>query len=574
MRSSRTSSDSPVSAIARKGCSTAFFGVFGLFGIALFVMLFGSLITTVKTYFWEETPCTIVESRRFEQGPEGPPARDFIIRYSYRTAGRIHTSDQFTVGMKESLDSRGIERLLSRYPQGAEARCYVDPKDPSRAVLQRGTLWIALVLLFPLIFIAVGAFGIINVWRKGGLSGLISSRRMRSGAFTKFAPVFFFGLFALVGGVLFYFVTVRTMLLYFAARSWPETSCEIISSSVGSHTSTESGSGSSRNRTSTTYSVDITYRYKVGGREYRSDRYEIMGGSSSGRAGKAEVTARYPVGSKAICYVNPQDPTDALLNRDLSPFILIGLIPGLFLLVGVAGLFGIARSALKTSGNVSMPSLPSLPVQPSVPQVSGAGPIVLKPSVSPVGKFIGAIFVTAFWNGITSIFVVMAVKSWLRKNPEIFLSLFMIPFVLIGLGLIGLCFATFLNLFNPRVALSVSSQSVPLDGTLDVRWNFIGAVARIRRLRIVLEGREEARYRRGTNTSTDKSVFAQLTIAESEDPLRIRDGHAQLTIPEQLMHTWDGGNNKIIWELQVRGEIPNYPDVNEDFDFTVLPKLR
>lgn len=558
----------PAASIARKVLSTAFFGVFGVAGLGLLVVICGSLLTTVRSYFWEATPCTIVESRRIEQGPENSDRREFVIRYRYRVEGRILTSEQLTVGMKESLSSQKIERLLSRYPVGANAQCYVDKKNPSQAVLQRGTLLIALVLLFPLIFISVGVFGIISVWRTNGLSGLITLRRSQSRSLGKIAPLLFFGLFALVGGVLLYFVTVRPLLLFLDARTWPETPCEIVSSSVGSHRS--SGKNSS-----TTYSIDIVYRYKVGGREYRSERYELMGGSSSGRSGKLEVVGRYPAGTKTICYVSPTDPTEALLNRGLSPFMLIGLIPALFFLVGVGGILGTIRSALKASGSVAMPGVPSLPVQPSLPTSSAiAGPTVLKPSISPVGKFIGAVLVAAIWNGITSVFVVMAVKSWMQKNPDIFLSLFIIPFVLIGLGLLGLCAAMFLNLFNPRVALVVSSQSVPLGGTLDLRWNFRGAVSRIQRLRIVLEGREEARYRRGTSTSTDRAAFAQLPIIDTGEPLRIREGQAQLTIPDRLMHTWDGGNNKIVWELQVRGEIPNYPDVNEDFAFTILPKLR
>lgn len=565
---------STVTTIARKGFSTLFFGVFGLVGVAIFALITSSLLQTVRSYFWEKTPCTIIESRRPGQGPESSSANDFLIRYRYRAAGRLHTSEQFTVGMKESLDERRIEKLLARYPVGAAADCYVDAKNPDRAVLQRGTLWIGLVLLFPLIFIAVGVFGILNVWRPGLLMSLFVSRRRSGSTFTKAAPLIFFGVFALVGGGFLYFVTVRPLLLFLDARSWPATPCEIVSSSVGTHTSTESGSGSRSSRTSTTYSIDITYRYTVGGREYRSDRYEVMGGSSSGRTGKLEVVARYPAGSKATCYVSPKDPTEALLDRGLSPFMLIGLIPGLFFLVGVGGLVGLVRSTLKSSGTVAMPGVPALPVQPAASPSSGTGPVVLEPSISPVGKFVAALLVAAFWNGITGIFAGMAVKSWLQKNPEIFLSLFIIPFVLIGLALLGVVAAMFLNLFNPRVALAVSSRSIPLGGTLDVRWNFRGAVSRIGRLRIVLEGREEARYRRGTSTSTDRHVFAQLVITDTADPLQIREGHAQLTVPARLVHTWDGGNNKIIWELQVRGEIPRYPDVSEDFPITILPALR
>lgn len=555
----------------QKGCGTVFFGAFALVGLLFFGAITASMLRTVRSYFWAETPCIIVESRRVEPGPEAENSDGYVIRYRYRVAGRERTSSQFTVGMKESLDAQKIEKLLLRYPEGARVMCYVDGSNPDNAVLKRGTLWIALVLLFPLIFLAVGVGGIVGTWWPGAISRALSPRDSLRRAASKFAPMLFFGLFALVGGVLGYFIAVRPLMLWFDARSWPETSCEIVSSSVGSHRST-SGSGSSRS-TSTTYSVDITYRYTVGGREYRSDRYEVMGASSSGRSRKEQVVARYPAGSRAVCYVNPKDPTEALLNRSLSPFLLVGLIPLLFFVVGAGGLVHLLRSALKASRSVAMPGVPTLPVQPP-PVTTAGGPVILKPSASPLGKFIGALLIAAFWNGITSIFVVQVVKSWQRHHPEYFLTLFMIPFVLVGIGLLGFVGAMFLNLFNPRVALAVSSQSVPLGGSLDLRWSFRGAVSRIRHLRIVIEGREQATYRRGTSTSTDKQIFAQLPLVETGDAQQIREGRAQLTIPERLMHTWDGGSNKIVWELQVRGDIPCYPDVSEDFDFTVLPQGR
>lgn len=566
------SSNTPATPV-QKGCRSVFLGLFGVMGLALLVPIGGAVVQTVRTYFWKATPCIVVESRRVEAGPEASSgSEDFKLSYRYVVDGRQRTSSRFSSGMQESLSGRKLEQLLWRYPVGAEAKCYVNPKDPNDSVFQRGSLLVFLLLLFPLIFIAVGVGGVIATWRPQLFTRRLKPDSTKRG-FGTGAAILFFGVFTLVGAGFFYFVTVRPLLTYLAARSWPEVPCEIVSSSVGSHTST-SGSGSNRS-TSTTYSVDIVYRYQIGGREYRSDRYEVMGGSSSGRKGKEAAVARYPSGSKTLCYVNPSDPTDALLHRGLSWFMLIGLLPLLFLLIGLGGFFGLIRSALKDRGSVALRGTPSLPVQPSLPTVSGpGGSTILTPSSSPMAKLVGAIFVAVFWNGITGIFVGIAVKSWRSQQPEIFLSLILIPFVLVGIALLGFVGMTFLNLFNPRIALAVNSQSIPLGGTLDVRWNFRGAVSRIRHLRIFLEGREEATYRRGTRTSTDREVFARLPIIETAEPLRIRDGSAQLVIPDRLMHTWDGGSNEIVWELKVAGEIPRYPDVSEDFHFTVLPHTR
>jgi hypothetical protein len=44
-----------------------------------------------------------------------------------------------------------------------------------------------------------------------------------------------------------------------------------------------------------------------------------------------------------------------------------------------------------------------------------------------------------------------------------------------------------------------------------------------------------------------------------------------VTVPEFTAPTFQGSSNKIEWQLKVRGEIPRWPDVNEEFDVFVLP---
>ncbi len=570
LRRSTNQLDTP----AQKGCAIGFFAIFALVGLAVGLGLGYALLGTVQPYFWAPTPCTIVDSQRIEPGVESTKGRTFVIRYRYRFNGGDYTSDQFSAGIQESLSTSKIERLLLTHPVGSESRCYVNPKNPSEAVLNRTGVWVAFFLLIPGIFFTIGVGGIISTLRSKKGPAAIGQRTPKQSS-GHAASLVVLGVFGLVGGALTWFFGVSPVLTWQAAKSWPATPCEILSSSVGVH-------HSSGKNSSTTYSTDIVYRYRIGGREFRSDRVSLFMGSSSGREGKENTVARYRAGSAATCYVNPQDPLDTLLDRSLPWFVWLALIPALIFLGCLSGIFNTLRKMIRESGTVgeaggiAPPSLPGVPptlpgAAPSLSTTIG-GPAVLTPRHSPMAKFIGAIFITLFWNGIVSVFVVMAVKSWMRGNPEIFLSLFMLPFVAIGLALAGFLMMTFLNLFNPRIALAVNSQQVPLGGTLEVRWNFRGAVSRLQRLKIFLEGREEARYRRGTRDYTDREVFARLPIVETDDPQRIREGQTQFIVPPTLMHSWESVDNKIVWELKVAGEIPRYPDVDEEFTFTVLPR--
>lgn len=552
-----------------------FFAIFALIGLAVGLGLGYALLGTIQAYFWTPTPCTIVDSQRIEPGVENTGGRTFVIRYRYRFKGGDYTSDQFSAGIQESLSTSKIERLLLTHPVGAESRCFVNPKNPSEAVLNRTGIWVAFFLLIPGIFFTIGVSGIIGALRsKKGPTSIGQRAPKKSSGYT--ASLILLGVFGLVCGALTWFFGISPVLTWQAAKSWPATPCDILSSSVGVHRS--SGKNSS-----TTYSTDIVYRYRADGREYRSDRVSLFMGSSSGREGKENTVAQYLAGSRATCFVNPQDPLDALLDRSLPWFVWLALIPALISLGCLSGIFSTLRKMVQESGTVSgindivPPTLPGVPptlpgAAPNLPTTTMAGPAVLTPRHSPMAKFIGAIFITLFWNGIVSVFVVMAVKSWMRGSPEIFLSLFMIPFVAVGLALAGFLVMTFLNLFNPRIALAVNSQQVALGGALEVRWNFRGAVSRLQRLKIFLEGREEARYRRGTRDYTDREVFARLTVIETDDPQRIREGQTQFVVPPTLMHSWESVDNKIVWELKVAGEIPRYPDVDEEFAFTVLPR--
>ena len=117
-----------------------------------------------------------------------------------------------------------------------------------------------------------------------------------------------------------------------AARNWKPTECTIISSHVRSH----------RGNKGTSYAVDILYSYQVAGREFRSNR-KFLGGSSSGRRGKANTVQRYRPGTKAMCFVNPQDPFEAVLDRGFTPAMWFGLIPAVFCVVGLAGIRSVAR---------------------------------------------------------------------------------------------------------------------------------------------------------------------------------------------------------------------------------------
>ena len=185
-------------------------------------------------------------------------------------------------------------------------------------------------------------------------------------------------------------------------------------------------------------------------------------------------------------------------------------------------------------------------------------PVELK-TASRLGKFGCLLLVALFWNGIVSAFLLEVVKGFQKGRPEWFLTVFMIPFVLIGLALAGGAIHAFLGIFNPKPRIRINASAIPLGGVLRLEWMISGNVNRIGDLRIYLKGEEKATYRRGTNTRTDTSVFAELEIARLNDPRSMRAGRGELLIPPGAMHSAECGSNEIVWSLIVSGDIKYYP---------------
>ena len=89
---------------------------------------------------WSATSCTILESRTFVSSGKGAEFR-LEVRYGYRTGDQSHVSDRWSFfGRHLSLlyTRRHLYHLEGKFAAGAVVPCFVDPADPSQAVLDRG----------------------------------------------------------------------------------------------------------------------------------------------------------------------------------------------------------------------------------------------------------------------------------------------------------------------------------------------------------------------------------------------------------------------------------------------------
>ncbi|MDD5727458.1 MAG: DUF3592 domain-containing protein [Victivallales bacterium] len=539
--------------ISSKILVSFFFSVFALMGILFLSFMLYSLYRDSRSWLWDETPCRVISSRVVETRGCGNGDR-LEIHYVYTYKKRKYHSHKFGSG-GNSGKAAELRKWRNKYRSGTSASCFVNPAQPAEAVICRKTAWFLIpFMLLPLIFMIIGGSGLFFTWKRQETTNFSKIQKTKIDlpkAFkSKTALLIFFGIFLLAGcgGVW----TLAGYPLYKRKQSqnWERIPCVITTSRV------KISSGKN-----TAYSIDIAFRYKYKGIEYIGGTYDFVLGSDSDHQSKSRITKRYPPGTCTFCYVNPGDPLEAVLSREcrLSWPGIIGI--SVFVLAGAGGIIGVLCKRGKKQA-----------VCFETEQPAANRETILKMKNPPLKKFFIALFIMLFWNGIISVFVIDAVKSWGTDNVEWFLSIFMIPFVLVGLALfVGVCYC-FIALFNSRVSVSVNNPSPRLGEKISLTWR-IHDSRKVDRLQIYLQGVETVIYPSGKNNSrtVKNNVFEQLTVIDTDNREAIHTGRAFVTVPRNSMHSFTADNTKIIWQAVLHANIRRRPDIKGEYVINVLP---
>jgi hypothetical protein len=560
------------SSVAGKIGITLFFLVFFGMGMLFEVLLVREITRNIISRSWSKVSCTILESSvQNDSGSSNPYS--FRVKYQYLYQNIIWQSDQFQLQKQNYSDYQAAQKWVDIYPADSESVCFVNPKNPAQVILQHSSLVLAFFIIIPTIFVLVGGGGIYGTWfykKKTTPDGIPVRQPKGKSKKSGWGLILFGFVFFAAGSGISYPLLVHPLWNSYRARSWIETPCKVISARVQSHDSDDG----------TTYRVDILYEYIVDDKPYRSNCYDFIGGSSSGYNGKQAIVNRYRNIKEPVCYVNPDNPSDAVLMRNITWNNAFGLIPLIFV---AAGLFVMWMGISKIVKSVTLP-----PDQQWLPQAGNKShstsgfqhgynldfgdKLVLKPQMPTFYKLVGILFFCLFWNGIVSVFVYQMISGFRSGHPEWCLALFLIPFELVGIGTFVAVIYQFLALFNPRFEVTIEPGNLYPGSDGQLYWTVRGRAGRIGNLSIKLIGREEATYRRGTKTSTDKKAFFEKELICTGQLQEISDGQVRFSIPQETMHSFESDNNKIVWLVQLHGDIARWPDVSQEYKITILPK--
>lgn len=136
-------------------------------------------------------------------------------------------------------------------------------------------------------------------------------------------------------GALFVYLMWNSFLRAKATREWPEVSCLVIVSRVKER---------SEKIASNKYSWRIEYIYDFEGKSYQSNLHTLRASKwMSDRAKVDKLIEKYPEGGRAVCFVNPEEPGQAILKHDSKAAGYSIWFPMLF----VVGGLGITISSLR-----------------------------------------------------------------------------------------------------------------------------------------------------------------------------------------------------------------------------------
>jgi len=148
------------------GCLILFATPFAGGGLFVGYLALSMVLGWVEVLSWQEVPARIHSAELIENVGDDSVTYRVEAHYEYRFLG--DTYQGYRVSLSESADNVGsfhedVYRELARYQESEQTfRCFVNPDEPSEAILYRNLRWglLGLMLVFALVFGGVG-FGLI-----------------------------------------------------------------------------------------------------------------------------------------------------------------------------------------------------------------------------------------------------------------------------------------------------------------------------------------------------------------------------------------------------------------------------
>jgi hypothetical protein len=350
------------------------------------------------------------------------------------------------------------------------------------------------------------------------------------------------------------------------------------------------------------YRPEVKIRYGINGRSFTAWTYDIATATNAANSYSAEreeaaaVLDQFARGEEYRCWYDPTQPEVVVLVRGYRWWVWPVLaLPLLFVLFGAGGvLFSLlrwntsaerraiisrraaGRELLAGNGHAAT-EFPTVPEGSDITNSPGTMLRYRLPiGTSPGWALFGILLACLGWNGVVGVFLMWVVNGHLSGDPDWILTVFLAPFVLVGILLIAVLIRQLLlaTALGPT-QVELSDHPLHPGGRYEV---FISQPGRLPldELQVQLHCEERATYREGTNTRTEaRGVYAErlyrgerLTVGRAT-PFQAR---CEFVVPVGAMHSFRSEHNSVTWRLVVEGRVAGWPKYRRDYPVIVYPQ--
>lgn len=342
-----------------------------------------------------------------------------------------------------------------------------------------------------------------------------------------------------------------------AAAGWIQTDATIQTLELERHTDSEGG---------TTERVVCTYAYRLEHRDFAGNRVGLSDESDNLSGWHADTYARlkqrFDRGEPVACYVDPDDPTTAILDRELRG-ALVGFHLVFVLAFGAVGL-GLIGGALWASrrGRKRRTLATQHPDKPWMQNPEWAAGTI-RPST---GRTAVVLWLAAvFWNAVSAMVPAFVIPKAVEEGT--YWPLVLLVFPLIGLVLLWAAIRT--TLVHRRFGRSrLELRTVPgvIGGRLRGDLVVVGNLASAPTVQVTLQCKRSVTEGTGDNRRTTTEVlWSESTSVDTT--MLIAGNRVAIPVDFQIPYRCPPSDaDDIKWSLEARADIPG---VDLDLDFGV-----
>lgn len=425
-----------------------------------------------------------------------------------------------------------------------------------------------------------------RIWQKKR-----GNRRTGSGKLGGLGEAAFYAAFLLLGCAGLVLIFIKVVIPQWRVNHvFVENECVVLDKVV-----LDKDAGKSKPGDAVRYRPEIRIQHEVEGKRYVASAYDVRNEYTADEQSAREVLDRFQTGGRYPCWHDPADPSAVVLARGYSWwFWLAFVVPVSFILTGGGGLiytlFTWGKSAeRRAAGSRQAAALdgldrdkrpdrqfPFIPANGHFTESPGTTLAFRLPAAtSPAWSLAAWLVAAAAWNGLTAPFVVMAINGLVAGNPDWLMTIFLVPFLAVGLGLIVVFLRQLLVTTGVGPTLvEISDLPVYPGRSYELFLVQTGRLS-MKSFEAILVCEEESTYRHGTNTRTLSHRVYQQPLCRHEG-FEVRHGvpfetRCRLEVPAGAMHSFRSGHNEVSWKIVVKGDVAGWPDYERSFPLIVYP---